>query len=724
MNKPEILAPAGSRESFMAGLAAGADAVYLGLKSFSARMQADNFSPAELASLVDLAHSEGRRVYVAMNTVLKPDELSHAGSLLKVMATKVKPDALIMQDLGALDLARQAGFEGELHLSTLANVTHPAALKAAASLGAKRVILPRELNIDEIKALSDACPPGLELELFVHGALCFCVSGRCYWSSYMGGKSSLRGQCVQPCRRIYKQRSKENSFFSCLDLSLDLLAKTLLPVQNLVSWKLEGRRKGPHYVYYVTTAYRMLRDNPNDPAVKKDVEELLQMALGRTGTKARFLPQNIKDPTVLHSKGEETASGMFMGRLSSSQSKPAGKAKSSKPANPRYASKDAPGGAQAGQEMILRPWHPLLAGDYFRVGNEDNPWHFTFSIKRQVPKGGSLSIMPPRGKFPPAGAPVFLLDRREPELTEALHTWEAKAKGFSPKPGKLPDFKVKLPELSFAKAAKELSPLNQAGKVKVSTGIQNIILRNNIPQGREGKPGMHSSTMQGVWLTRKTVDEVSRTLAGRTSWWLPPVIWPDEERSWASVVLQAIKRGGRHFVCNAPWQISLFNAAFNEEGENNNDAPRAGFGQLDLMAGPFCNTTNALAIAALARLGFSSAIISPEVSGEDMLLLAEQSCLPLGAVLSGFWPVGISRHAFLGGKLNEPFSSPKREVFWARHYGQNLWIYPGWPLDISSQKEKLQAAGYKIFINIKEQLPKEVPEPARTSPFNWDLGLI
>ncbi len=720
----------------MAGLAAGADAVYLGLKSFSARMQADNFSPSELASLVDMAHSEGRRVYVAMNTVLKPEELSYAGSLLKVMATRVKPDALIVQDLGALDLARQAGFEGELHLSTLANVTHPAALKAAASLGAKRVILPRELSIDEIKALSDACPPGLELELFVHGALCFCVSGRCYWSSYMGGKSSLRGQCVQPCRRIYKQRSKENSFFSCLDLSLDLLAKTLLPVQNVVSWKLEGRRKGPHYVYYVTTAYRMLRDNPNDPAVKKDVEELLKMALGRTGTNARFLPQNIKEPTVLHSKGEETASGMFMGRLSSSQNKPAAKSKATKPANPRYLGKNPQTGPQAGQEMILRPWHPLLTGDYFRIGNEDNPWHFTFSIKRQVPKGGSLTIMPPRGKFPPAGAPVFLLDRREPELTEALNNWEAKAKGFAQKPGKLPDFKLQLPQLAqlveltqlSTKAEKEASTSSNPGKLRVAAGIQNIILRNNIPQGREGKPGMHSSTMQGLWLTRKTAEEVSRTLAGRTSWWLPPVIWPDEERSWASVVLQAMKRGGRHFVCNAPWQISLFKTMLNEneteEDKNTSENFKAGLGQLNLVAGPFCNTTNALAVAALARLGFSSAIVSPELSGEDMLALAEQSCLPLGAVLSGFWPVGISRHAFVGGKLNEPFSSPKREVFWARHYGQNLWIYPGWPLDISSQKEKLQAAGYKIFINIQEQLPKEVPEPARSSPFNWELGLI
>ncbi len=323
-----------------------------------------------------------------------------------------------------------------------------------------------------------------------------------------------------------------------------------------------------------------------------------------------------------------------------------------------------------------------------------------------------------------------MLDRREPELTEALHTWEAKAKSFSPKPGQLPDFKPKLPNNSWV--GKDAPSLGQPGKGRVVSGIQNIVLRNNIPQGREGKPGMHSSTMQGLWLTRKTVDEVSRTLAGRTSWWLPPVIWPDEERSWASVILQAIKRGGRHFVCNAPWQVSLFQAARSEAGNDNdtesgeeaNTNARSRLGQLDLMAGPFCNTTNALAIAALAKLGFSSAIVSPEVSGEDMLTLAQQSCLPLGVVLSGFWPVGISRHAFAGGKLNEPFSSPKREVFWARHYGQNLWIYPGWPLDISAQKDKLQSVGYKIFIQIQEQLPKEVPEPARVSPFNWELGLI
>ncbi|MDO5483916.1 MAG: peptidase U32 family protein, partial [Desulfovibrionaceae bacterium] len=319
---PEILAPAGDTACFLAALGAGADAIYLGLKHFSARMQAENFSLTELSRLTDLAHAENVRVYVAMNTLVKPAESAAAYRLIHRLAQQVRPDGLIIQDLALLDLARQAGFEGGLFLSTLANLTHPEALMQAADLGANRVILPRELSIDEIRRMGEACPPGLDLECFVHGALCYCVSGRCYWSSYMGGKSGLRGRCVQPCRRVYRQggpaiqalwqqaqekkgeagqhrkpaapsspprpqksmpRSKEHSgrFFSCLDLSLDVLAKTLLDIPHLVSWKIEGRKKGPHYVYHVVTAYRILRDNPGDAKARKYAEEVLEMALGR-----------------------------------------------------------------------------------------------------------------------------------------------------------------------------------------------------------------------------------------------------------------------------------------------------------------------------------------------------------------------------------------------------------------------------------------------------------
>jgi putative protease len=206
--KPAIMAPAGSRASFLAAVAAGADAIYCGTKLFSARMQAQNFSPQELKPLVDLAHDRGIRVFVTLNTLLKPDDLDTAGKLIQTLTSDVQPDGLIIQDLAVLSLVRQTGFRGEIKLSTLANVSFGQALALAAkTLRVDRVVLPRELNIDEIKAVAQVCPPGLGLEVFIHGALCYAVSGRCYWSSYLGGKSGLRGRCVQPCRRVFNQSS-------------------------------------------------------------------------------------------------------------------------------------------------------------------------------------------------------------------------------------------------------------------------------------------------------------------------------------------------------------------------------------------------------------------------------------------------------------------------------------------------------------------------------------
>ena len=143
--RPEILAPAGDMQAALAGLAAGADALYLGLKHFSARMQAENFSTADLAALTELAHKDGRRIYVAMNTLVKPSGPPQAYRLIRRLAAGACPDALIVQDPCLLDVARQAGFEGQLHLSTLANVTHQKALLAAREAGADRVIVPREL---------------------------------------------------------------------------------------------------------------------------------------------------------------------------------------------------------------------------------------------------------------------------------------------------------------------------------------------------------------------------------------------------------------------------------------------------------------------------------------------------------------------------------------------------------------------------------------------------
>ena len=248
---PQILAPAGNKDSFLAAVAARADAIYCGLKLFSARMEAKNFTFEEFAALVELAHKKRISVFVAINSLLKSGDLSQAGQMLDLLQRMIKPDAVIIQDLALLSLVKQAGFCGEIHLSTLANVSFPQALNLIRQkLKVDRVVLPRELNIDELKTLARVCPPGLGLEVFVHGALCYSVSGRCYWSSYLGGKSSLRGRCVQPCRRQYAQNNRTQRYFSCRDLSVDVLTKVLLSLPQVRTWKIEGRKKGPHYVYY------------------------------------------------------------------------------------------------------------------------------------------------------------------------------------------------------------------------------------------------------------------------------------------------------------------------------------------------------------------------------------------------------------------------------------------------------------------------------------------
>ena len=125
-----------------------------------------------------------------------------------------------------------------------------------------------------------ACPKDLKLETFIHGALCYGVSGRCYWSSYYGGKSGLRGRCVQPCRRLYTQGGESARFFSCSDLSVDVLVKVLMSIPEVTTWKIEGRKKGPHYVFYTVKAYQMLRDHGKDPKIKKDALAMLERGTG------------------------------------------------------------------------------------------------------------------------------------------------------------------------------------------------------------------------------------------------------------------------------------------------------------------------------------------------------------------------------------------------------------------------------------------------------------
>lgn len=664
-HRPEIMAPAGDRASFLAAIAAGADAVYLGLKHFSARMQAKNFGLGELAALAEYARAKGVRVYVAMNVLLKPGDARAAGGLIQRLARMVRPDALIVQDLGLIPVIRQAGFEGEIHISTLANATHPSALAVAKSLGASRVVLPRELNLDEARLMAEACPEGLGLELFVHGALCHCVSGRCWWSSFFGGKSGLRGRCVQPCRRLYRQggaKGKPERLFSCQDLSLDVLTKPLLDIPQVGSWKIEGRKKGPHYVYYVVTAYRMLRDQPGDATTRKAALSLIEQALGRPGTHGVFLPQRPHPPVRPE---QETASGLLVGQI-----------------------RREPGG-----RCHVATRAELMPGDLIRLGCEDDPWHQTIPIRRRVPKGGRLDIRP-EGKFgPPSKAPVFLIDRREPELMKLIAGMERELGSI-----------VEPPE----KEASDFSP-RPIPPARRQNPVDMQLFRS--PPKSAGKAGSAKSGKGpdvALWLERSALLDTPRGLAPKVWWWLPPVIWPGEEERYVRIIAEARERGARTFVCNAPWQAGLF-------------AQREG---LRLVSGPFCNLASGQAAAQYAELGFQAAFVSPELSGEEIISLPALSPIPLGIVTGGFWPLGITRILAEEVRLEEPVLSPRGEAAWVRKHGGNHWIFPGWELDISARRAELEKAGYAYFCAIREPWPRFLENAPRTSVFNWDQGLL
>ena len=255
--KPELLSPAGDMECFFAAVENGADAVYFGLKDFSARASADNFAIDDASKAIAYARKRSVKVYIAINTLIKTNELESVVDYL-IALDELQPDALILQDMGLLYLIQSQFPHFQLHASTQMTIHNLAGVKRLERMGFKRVVLSRELSIDEIKNISQNT--SMEVEVFVHGALCYSYSGLCFFSSMTGGRSGNRGRCAQPCRMYYKSQPDEGGYlFSMKDL------RTLSQIQALMtagihSFKIEGRMKSPEYVAVVTHTYRQAID--------------------------------------------------------------------------------------------------------------------------------------------------------------------------------------------------------------------------------------------------------------------------------------------------------------------------------------------------------------------------------------------------------------------------------------------------------------------------------
>ena len=304
----ELLSPAGSMEALRAAVQNGANAAYLGYDQFNARMNAKNFSADELQEAIVYCHVRGVAVHLTLNTLVADREMARAADVIRLAAT-LGVDAFIVQDIGMVQLCREIAPNVAVHASTQMSIHSLEGVIAAAELGCSRVVLSRELPREEIAAICRRSP--IEIEVFVHGALCMCYSGQCYLSGVIGRRSGNRGQCAQPCRLPYELIDEQGREISAPGRGRPLCPRDtcttdLLPQlvdTGASALKLEGRMKRPEYVAVVTKAYRATLNGKR--VTQADMEELERVFSRQGFTQGYYLGQKGQEMFGTRQEGED-----------------------------------------------------------------------------------------------------------------------------------------------------------------------------------------------------------------------------------------------------------------------------------------------------------------------------------------------------------------------------------------------------------------------------------
>lgn len=307
-NKPEILAPAGSMESLIAAVRCGANAVYLGTKGINARRGATNFTFEELKQAVEYCHARDVKIYLALNILISDSERELAYKTVEA-GLSLGVDAFIIQDLGLAKIIHSHFPTARMHASTQCSVNSPEGFKALEKMGFVRAVLPREMSLDEIKEIRQAT--NMELEMFVHGALCMCVSGQCYLSAMLGGRSGNRGLCAQPCRLGFSADASRSCDLSLKDLSLIGNINEIAQA-GVVSLKIEGRMKRPEYVAAAVTSCKKAIDSEYSASD----ENTLKSVFSRTGFTDGYFTGERKDMFGTRQKEDVVAAKDVLKELS------------------------------------------------------------------------------------------------------------------------------------------------------------------------------------------------------------------------------------------------------------------------------------------------------------------------------------------------------------------------------------------------------------------------
>ena len=687
----ELLAPAGTIEAFEAAVESGADAIYIGAPAFNARALARHFSLAEVAAMIDHAHRNRVKVYLAMNSLMKEEEIGKAVEELAALEA-LKSDALIIQDLGISYLARKFFPTLRLHASTLMGAHNSLNVRQFSEMGFQRVVLAREMTLAEIGKIHRQCP--VELEVFVHGALCFAYSGLCLFSSYLGGKSGLRGRCVQPCRRRYTWGAKGRGsgapagyLFSVNDLAgLELIPQ--LRQAGVSSLKIEGRMRSAQYVASVVKAYRLALDNPATPAVLAEAKELLEQAMGRKSSLGYFKKAQPADIIAPQHSGNI---GLFLGKIEKVTSNRA--------------------------QMSLK--EPLRIGDRLRIHQEGSGERQSFTLKGlwqgkvaldKAKAGSRVQLdLPPGGQWGDSLYKVDLGERRQQAAKKSIQPGL-----FSRKVADLVDPR-KLSQIAhfLHQPANRPSAAKTRAERPAARGQVQVQARSQAQGGRRGVPQVQlplewwlkiddfeSLKVQlptppsrlVITLSRQTFAQFSRQqkrltpYRRRLVWALPPVILEEDLPFYQEAIGHLRSSGYNTWQIGHIGQCLLFAAGAQAPLAELEKSPpvgrKAGRGgqapteRLLLFGDYTLNVLNSMSVQALAGLGLASVQLAIETDRQNLFdVFGHKNALPMGMTIYGQPPLFTARLASPFFKYDQPLVSPKGEVIVLKQcWGQTVAV--------------------------------------------------
>jgi putative protease len=659
-SRPELLAPVGHIESFFAALENGADAVYLGLRRLSARASATNFSLEDLAHLLPYAHQHQISVYVALNSVLTAPEFPGVMDLLQSLSD-LQVDALIVQDPGLFFLVRRFFPQLKLHASTLMTIHNRAGVNQLERMGAERVVLARELNLEELGQIARSTRA--ELEIFVHGALCYSYSGLCLTSSFRGGHSGLQGRCVQPCRLCFKQGRKEGFFLSCGDMcALPVLPR--LKRLRISSFKIEGRMKSADYIAQVVKSYRLVLDAPPEgeaEAVARAQEWLLQAPSRRLTS--GFFSENCSDEVLApHISG---SSGLWIGTVKGIRSsrplvelrreiKPGdrlrpesseGKEKDAFTVTQVFSENESPLElGRSGDRVFISPQSDVKPGErLFKVGVQANP---ASSLWQKIRKEGQKSL-----RFSTRFAQPERVWKDWPDAFESLHRAE-----------------------------------------------ETLILKVGSPQ--DMLKGFQSPA-QWVMLTatRSNLEKIAKqrlipAQKSRLTWSLPPLISEKEIEYYRAAISWYLDKGFPTWEINNWGHLDFFK----------------GPQKTNLISGCRFNVRNPAAMAALAEEGCRWSVLSLEITREELQHLSRGPCSTIPIVTVYAWPPLFTSRLIPKLMEEKPIFTPRKDVYFFKKSGSYSLIYADRPLNWFEQLSFLREQGYRFLLLDLSDAPQGQPQ--------------